>query len=150
MEVFRIIKEVYASQLIASGSANRWNKNDQFVIYTGSSRSLATLELVVHRNNIMPAFTYLVMIISVADEEELVTTIHQKNLPGNWRSIIAYSQLQQIGSDWYKSKQSLILKVPSAIISQEFNYLINTKHPDFLEKVSLVRTESYFWDERLV
>ncbi|RYE32594.1 MAG: RES domain-containing protein [Sphingobacteriaceae bacterium] len=150
MEIFRIAKEGFAQQLIASGSANRWNKNEQYVIYTGNSRALATLELVVHRNNLMPLFTYKIMVISIADEEELITSIQQKNLPENWRSIIAYSQLQQIGSDWYKSKQSLILKVPSAVISQEYNYLINTKHPDFLEKVNLVRTEKYFWDERLI
>ncbi|MVN20936.1 RES family NAD+ phosphorylase [Mucilaginibacter arboris] len=150
MEVFRIVKEAFAQELTASGAANRWNKANQFVIYTGSSRSLSTLELVVHRNNIMPAFAYRMLIISIADEESLITTIRQNDLPETWRSISAYSKLQQIGSDWYKSKRSLILKVPSAIISQEYNYLINTKHPVFESKVSLVRTENYFWDERLV
>lgn len=150
MEVFRIVKEVFASQLIASGAANRWNKADEFVIYTGSSRSLSTLELVVHQKNIPSVLTYRVMIISVADEEALITTVLQADLPDNWRSINAYSKLQTIGSNWYKSKQSLVLKVPSAIISQEYNFLINTKHPDFSEKVILVRTENYFWDERLV
>ena len=150
MEVFRIVKEAFAQELTASGAANRWNKVDQFVIYTGSSRSLSTLELVVHRNNIMPAFAYRMLIISIADEESLITTIRQSDLPETWRSISAYSKLQQIGSDWYKSRRSLILKVPSAIISQEYNYLINTRHPDFAVKVSLVRTENYFWDERLV
>ena len=150
MEVFRVVKEAFAKELTASGAANRWNKADQFVVYTGSSRSLSTLELVVHRNNIAPAFAYRMLIISVADEEKLFTAVLQDNLPENWRSISAYSKLQQIGSDWYKSRQSLVLKVPSAVISQEYNYLISTKHPDFLEKVSLVRTENYFWDDRLV
>ncbi len=150
MEVFRIVKEAFAKELTASGSENRWNKAEEYVVYTGSSRSLATLELVVHRNNIMPAFAYRVMIISIADEEELITLIFQSNLPKNWRSDTVYPALQEIGSDWYKSKQSLILKVPSAIIAQEYNYLINTKHPDFAGKVNLVRTENYFWDERLV
>ncbi|MGI4750039.1 MAG: RES family NAD+ phosphorylase [Janthinobacterium lividum] len=150
MEVFRIVRETYAKQLMASGLANRWNNDNQYIIYTGSSRSLATLELVVHRNNIAPAFAYCVMIISIADEEELITPILQSNLPKNWRSNTGYPVLQQMGSDWYKSKQSLVLKVPSAIISQEYNYLINTKHPDFLDKVTLVRTEDYFWDERLI
>jgi len=150
MEVFRIVKEAFAKGLTASGAANRWNKADQFVVYTGSSRSLSTLELVVHRNNIVPAFAYRMLIISIAEEEKLITAVLQANLPENWRSISACSTLQQMGSDWYKSRQSLILKVPSAIISQEYNYLINIKHPDFLDKVNLVRTESYFWDERLV
>lgn len=150
MEVFRIVRETYSKQLTASGLANRWNEDSQYVVYTGSSRSLATLELVVHRNNIIPGFAYRVIIISIADEEELITPILQSNLPKNWRRNTAYPVLQQIGSDWYKNKHSLILKVPSAIISQEYNYLINTKHPDFESKVSLVRTENYFWDERLV
>jgi RES domain-containing protein len=150
MEVYRIAKGSFSKELTASGSANRWNKADQYVIYTGSSRSLATLELVVHRNNITPAFGCRVMIVSVADEERLFTIVSQANLPEDWRGINAYSELQEIGSNWYKSNQSLLLKVPSAVISQEYNYLINTKHPDFLAKVKLVGTENYFWDERLV
>lgn len=150
MEVYRIAKENFSKELVASGLANRWNKETQFILYTGSSRSLATLELVVRRKSIALSDDYRVMIISIADEENLITTIRQVDLPKIWRSINAYSKLQQIGSDWYKTKQSLILKVPSAVISQEYNYLINIKHPDFLEKVSLVRTENYFWDERLV
>ena len=150
MEVYRIAKDRHSKELVASGLANRWNKDDQFLLYTGSSRSLATLELVVRRKSIALADDYRVMIISLADEENLFTTVSQRDLPENWRSVNAYSKLQQIGSDWYKSKRSLILKVPSAVISQEYNYLINTRHPDFTSKVNLVRTENYFWDERLI
>lgn len=150
MEVYRIAEENFSKELIASGTAYRWNNHNQFVLYAGSSRSLATLELVVRRKSINPKSNYRVMIISIADDEELFTAVLKNNLPEDWRSTDSYSQLQQIGSDWYKSRRSLILKVPSAVISQEYNYLINTKHPDFLGKVSLVRTESYFWDERLV
>ena len=52
MEVFKICREKYAHSLKASGTANRWNKKDQFVIYTGGSRSLSTLETVAHRSAI--------------------------------------------------------------------------------------------------
>jgi len=61
----------------------------------------------------------------------------------------SYPQLQQLGSEWYQSNKSLILKVPSAVIPMEYNYIINTRHPDFQNNVTLVRTEDYFWDERL-
>ncbi len=44
----------------------------------------------------------------------------------------------------------MILRVPSAVIPQEYNYIINTRHPDFLTKVKLLRIEDYFWDERLM
>jgi RES domain-containing protein len=150
MEVFRIAKEPFAKNLIASGRANRWNHDDQFMIYTGSSRSLSTLELIVHKNAVQPVFKYRVMIISIADEENLFTQILQADLPKSWRSMITYPELQQIGSKWYQTNQSLILKVPSAIITKEYNYIINTKHTDFGSKVSLVRTEDYFWDDRLL
>lgn len=149
MEVFKIAKEPFSNQLIASGKAHRWNFDDQFTIYTGSSRSLSTLELIVNENSLLPAFKYKVMVISIADEESLFTHVLQSKLPASWRSMTAYPQLQQVGSKWYQSKKSLVLKVSSAVIPKEYNYIINTHHPDFKSKVSLVRTEDYFWDERL-
>lgn len=150
MEVFRISKEVHAHSLSASGSANRWNLKGQQVIYTGSSRSLSSLELVVHRGSIQPATTYKVMVISIADEDYIIKQIQLKDLPPNWRSLAGYSVLQTIGSTWYNSQESLVLKVPSAIIVYEYNYIINTEHPDFSRNVQLVRTEDYFWDSRLL
>ena len=150
MEGFRISKEEFSKSLSSSGSANRWNLKGQYVLYTGSSRSLSSLELVVHRGAIKPSFVYKVMVISIADEDYLVRQIKIKDLPDNWRSIAAYSDLQKIGSDWYNKQESLILKIPSAIIPLEHNYIINTEHPEFAGKVSLVRSEDYFWDSRLL
>jgi RES domain-containing protein len=150
MEVFRIAKESFSKKLTASGRANRWNMDDQFIIYTGSSRSLSSLELIVHEHSISPVSKYKMMIISIADEESLTTSVLQKDLSNSWRSMIAYPELQLLGSEWYQNKRSLVLKVPSAVIPKEYNYLINTNHPDFNNKVSLVRTEDYFWDDRLL
>jgi|SRR5690554_499541 len=149
MEIFRISHQKHAQQLTSSGHANRWNKRNEFVIYTGSSRSLSTLELVVHRNSIQCTPEYKVMIISIADEESLFEQISLKDLPDNWRSFKTYPLLQQIGSDWYREQRSLILKVPSAVILQEYNYIINTQHQAFKDKVQLVRNEDYFFDGRL-
>ncbi|UHG94451.1 RES family NAD+ phosphorylase [Spirosoma oryzicola] len=150
MEVFRISKEIHANSLSSSGSANRWNLKGQQVIYTGSSRSLSSLELVVHRGAIQPATKYKVMVISIADEDYLIKQIQQKDLPANWRSLAGYTALQTIGSTWYNSQESLVLKVPSAVIVYEYNYVINTEHPDFNRNVQIVRTEDYFWDSRLL
>jgi len=150
MEVFRISRARYAHGLEASGSANRWNHRGQFVIYVGSSRSLSTLELVVHRGSIAPSDDYKVMVISIADEDYLYHQIQSTALPEQWRSFAAYSDLQEMGARWYKDQTSLVLKVPSAVIPHEFNYLINAEHPLFREKVALVRTEDYFWDSRLL
>lgn len=150
MEVFRICHEKYAERLTSSGSANRWNIKGQQVIYTGGSRSLSTLELAVHRNSIIPTVHYKVMVISIADEDQLFRQVRLAELPLNWRKLNAYSTLQRMGSEWYQHQESLVLKVPSAVIAQEYNYIINAEHPDFSSKVQLVRAEDYFWDDRLL
>ena len=149
MELFRIVKQAYSKKLTCSGAPNRWNIKGQLVLYAGTSRSLSTLELVVHRGSVIPAIPYKMMVISLADHDHLVKQLRIKDLPANWRSLAAYASLQKIGSAWAASKETLALKVPSAVISQEFNYVINTEHPDFKKHVKLVRTEEYFWDGRL-
>ncbi len=125
--------------------------NQQWVLYTAASRSLASLELVVNRSSIKPAIKYKVMVLSLADDDALYTHYSSKQLPKNWRTEAAYPALQRLGADWYRNNTSLILRVPSAIIPHEFNYIINTRHADFSEEtVSLVRQEAYFWDDRLL
>ncbi len=67
METFRISNKIFSDKLSSSGKPNRWNKDNEFVIYTGSSRSLSTLELVVHRKSIKPFANYRLLVISFAD-----------------------------------------------------------------------------------
>lgn len=150
MEVYRICKTEYSKQILASGSPNRWNMRDQYVVYTSSTRSLSTLEMVVHRNAISSISDYKILVISIEAESKNVHTIDLQSLPENWRTLAAYSMLQNIGSEWYNKQESLLFKVPSAVIPQEYNFVINTKHPDFRKKVQLVSNEDYFWDKRLL
>jgi len=91
----------------------------------------------------------VVMVISLPDDATIITPVHPDYLPENWRTLAAYSALQEIGSKWYNTQKSLALKVPSAVIPYENNYILNTQHPDFSKSVELVRAEDYFWDRRL-
>ncbi|MBF0595929.1 RES family NAD+ phosphorylase [Faecalibacter rhinopitheci] len=150
MFVYNIRKEKYAKTLRASGVGNRWNKNDEFIIYTGSSRSLSTLELVVHRSGITIDNSYKLLVIEIDCSTDEVLEVTNKDLPKNWRTVEAYPKLQEIGSNWYQSYKHLILKVPSAVIPKEYNYLIHTKHPDFNQKVKIHEIEDYQWDKRLL
>lgn len=149
MEVYKICRDKYANKLSASGASNRWNKEDELVIYTGSTIALATLENVAHRASINIAKSYKLLKIEIKNQV-LIKEISIEQLPKNWRSLEAYIELQEIGSGWYQSKESLVLKVPSAIVSQEFNYVINTKHPLFLSNVILSSAEDWMWDKRLL
>ena len=149
MDVFKICREKYAHSLMASGAANRWNKKDQFVIYTGGSRSLSTLETVAHRSAINLSSPYKLLTITITDLSS-IQEINLENLPDNWKSIDAYVELLEIGSEWYNSMESLVLKVPSALITQEFNYIINTNHPSFSTNIILKNVEDFVWDIRLL
>ncbi|MEQ9300020.1 MAG: RES family NAD+ phosphorylase [Cyclobacteriaceae bacterium] len=145
MIVYRITSAKYADRLTASGRAGRWNLMDQYVLYASSSRSLATLEMLVNRSNLHPKVDYKVMLLSVPDQFDAYEVT---DLPENWRSLAAYSKLQGLGSFWYTHGDSALLRIPSAVIPQEHNYLVNTRHTDFKE-VLVSAVEDYFWDERL-
>lgn len=150
MEIYKICNELYASKITSSGAENRWNLKGQLVSYFASTRSLATVELVAHRSSIEPKKNYKVMVVSIEDDDSLIKQIKIKDLPTDWNKLSAYPELQKIGSEWYETEESLILKVPSVIITQEYNFVINTKHPLFPTKVKFIRQEDYFWDSRLL
>lgn len=76
-------------------------------------------------------------------------TIAPAILPPDWQRISGYGRLQDLGSNWYNQLESLLLRVPSVLVPQEQNYLINTQHQDFTTKVKLVRIEDFNWDNRL-
>ncbi len=149
MVVFNIRREKYANELLASGLSNRWNKEEEFVIYTGGSIALATLELVAHRSGINVALPYKLLRINIEASESDITVIPLDALPRHWKSIACYPQLQEIGSEWYRTLRSLVLRVPSSLVQWEHNYLINTRHPEFSRKVSIISVEDFEWDSRL-
>jgi len=93
--------------------------------------------------------SFKLLIISISDES-LIKEIEINDLPENWKSIEAYVELQEIGSKWYRSNESLVLKVPSSIILQEYNYIINTKHPLFATHIILEDIDDFIWDYRLL
>lgn len=150
MLVYNIRKAKYATTLKASGVANRWNKSDEFVIYAGSSISLSVLEMVAHRNAISMENAYKLLFIDVKITDADVSEIKFEDLPPNWKSLESYPLLQNFGSEWYNQQKTLLLKVPSVLVQWENNYLINTKHPDFVEKISIQKTEDFLWDGRLL
>ena len=81
--------------------------------------------------------------------QEMVREIQLSDLPPNWNTLQSYPRLQEIGSGWFEKRESLILKVPSALIPQEHNFVINTKHDSFSTHVKLIGLEDFYWDGRL-
>ena len=147
MLIYRITLTKFADKLVASGRAARWNPNETEVIYTASSRSLACLENVVHRSQLGLNQLFSVMTIEVPDsvKKEIVKL---NDLPTDWREFAQMPLTQDIGQNWLNKAQTALLQVPSSIIDEEMNYLINPHHPDF-RKVKLLRSDRFVFDMRI-
>ncbi|MGZ3871457.1 MAG: RES family NAD+ phosphorylase [Mucilaginibacter sp.] len=147
MLVYRIIAAKYSARLIASGRAARWNPNDIEVIYTASSRSLACLENVVHRNQVGLSQLFDILTIECPDQLE-ITYVHLHQLPGNWADFYQMSFTQSIGEKWVRENTSAVLQVPSSIVNEEVNYLLNPKHKDFAQ-IKIIKTQPFVFDGRI-
>lgn len=146
MLVFRIAHQKYAENLSVSGLSGRWNSKGKLVLYTSENISLALLENMVYRIGTGFNDDYKIMVIEVPDEN--IEEIDQKKLPKNWRNLEAYSELQKIGDLWYDQQKNLMLRVPSSVLPENYNIVINTTHIDF-RKVKLIDVLDYEPDERL-
>jgi RES domain-containing protein len=150
IKAWRIVHERNAATAFSGEGSRkrggRWNSRGYRAVYSAESLALATLELLVHG---VPYDTLKRFIsISALIPEKLVTEIKANALPSNWRMDPPPSVLQSIGNRWLQKKQYAVLKVPSAVIPVEFNYVINPDHPDF-SKIKIGRAEQHSFDVRL-
>jgi RES domain-containing protein len=147
MLVYRITTEKWAGNLRGSGYAARWNSNGVFVCYTGSSRALSCLEMVVHLTSDRLKSSFKMSIVEIPIDIE-ITEINIEDLPDDWTDHDGYEQCQEIGDKWIQDFETCVLRVPSAIIKQEYNYLINPHHSNF-KKLKIVEIEDFEFDLRI-
>ncbi|TGD80368.1 RES family NAD+ phosphorylase [Hymenobacter wooponensis] len=147
MLVYRICLAKYADDLFASGYRGRWNYQNQFVIYTASSRALACLENVVHRSGEGLNDQFRVLVIDVPDDL-VVEEITLGQLPQNWEKASRYAVCQPLGAAWYTQRSTAVLRVPSSIIPQESNYILHSRHPEF-KRIQIVAREEFGFDARI-
>ncbi|MBW3129772.1 RES family NAD+ phosphorylase [Hymenobacter profundi] len=147
MRVYRICLTKYADDLFASGRRARWNYQDRFVIYTAASRALACLENVVHRGGEGLNDQFSVLVIDIPDDL-LIEEITLTQLPPDWEQASRYAVCQPLGEAWYAARRAAVLRVPSSIVPQEFNYILNARHPEF-RRVQIVGREGFRFDARI-
>ena len=147
MQVFRIILAKYADKLIASGRAARWNPNDVEMIYSASSRSLACLENVVHRSGKGLNQVFDVLTIDIPRHIK-IKKILLEDLPADWKDYDRVYLTQRMGEKWISENHTAVLQVPSSIVSEEVNYLLNPKHKDFGE-IKIVKRQPFVFDSRI-
>ncbi|MFM9967127.1 MAG: RES family NAD+ phosphorylase [Burkholderiales bacterium] len=133
----------------AQDTGGRWNRKGSPVVYTSVSRALACLETVVHLSggDALPLNRYLVKI----------------DIPAAlWKSRVEFDPVRHVGWDaepsgkvsmnwgtaWIQGKSSVLAQVPSVIVPEECNFLINPRHPD-AAKIIGVKVRKWTYDQRI-
>lgn len=150
MRVWRISKVKYAQTAFSGEGARlfdaRWNFAGVPMVYTSSSLALTAVEFFVHLDpSVAP--TALVSVMAEIPDDLAIERVEMAQLPRDWRRT-DHSVLQQLGTDWVKSKRSVALVVPAAAVEGEWNVLLNPTHPDF-KKIDIGEPRPFHYDERI-
>jgi len=150
MIVYRLCKQAYINDLSGRGaeiSGGRWNNKGIPALYTAGSRALAVLEVAVHIPfGILPT-NYYMSAIEIPDGSAILK-VTIPDLPSNWNRNPIVKATQYIGDDFLKSNKYLIMQVPSATVTGDYNYVINPRHADFNDLKSVL-VEPFEFDSRL-
>lgn len=149
MIVYRLSKSKYAGDLSgkwAELAGGRWNSKGISVVYTSESKALATLEIAVHTSltNIPSDFC----IVSIEIPNDSIKTPDIKKFPIDWGNVPSKVATQKYGDQFVYDNNFIALKVPSAVVPGDFNYIINSRHKD-IGLVKIVDISSFPCDKLL-
>lgn len=150
MIVYRIAQATYIDDLSGFGAflyGGRWNPKGTHVLYTASTISLAYLEYLVHQfeRDTWPMNLFISKIL-IENADDFIE-LNPADLPEKWRDIKYHGESQQVATTYF-SQGVLGLKIPSVIVPEEQNILLNPLHPQFNELVSVIKKEQLALDKR--
>ncbi len=151
LKVWRIVKADLAERAFEGEGARRfggrWNHPGTPVVYASAALSLAALEVFVHLEPDL-APDDLVAISAFLPAELGMSRFERADLPPAWRAYPAPIDLQDLGTGWARSGETVALSVPSAIIPAERNVLLNPRHRRFSDVV-FGEPEPFAFDPRM-
>lgn len=132
----------------AKNDGGRWNEKGLAVVYMSETRSLACLETIVHLNaGGLPLNRILVDVQIPDDVWKARETVDLSQLVG-WDVSPASVTSIAYGNDWLRSRRSALLVVPSVIVPEEMNVLVNPTHSDSAALVA-VKRRRWTYDPRI-
>ena len=151
--VWRLTRPEYADQLDGEGAGiagGRWNSRGLRALYTSAHLSLSVLEVYV---NIPPGLrddlpTLRAIQVSVPDDAGM-QRVTREEFAALMESADPISASRMIGDDWIGKNSDLVLEVPSVLISEETNLILNPAHAR-MRDVAILSTRSFHFDPRLV
>lgn len=149
MKVWRLCSRAHAAfdGEGARRAGGRWNQRGTAIVYASATLSLAAQELFVHLDP-AEAPKDLVAVSADIPDSVRIKRVAAAGLPRNWRQYPAPESLAAIGTAWARSLEIAVLEVPSAVIPQEKNYLLNPAHAEFARIVK-GRPAPFSFDPRM-
>lgn len=150
MRVFRLSNKKYTSQLSGKGaskSGNRWNSKGTEIIYSAQSRALAMAEVAVNLTLSSIPNHYVMIEIYIPDTIK-IKELKLEDLPQNWNTHPPNISTQRIGDEFIEEIDICVLKVPSAVVPGDSNYLINPHHKEF-KKIKIFEVKDFPFDKRI-
>jgi RES domain-containing protein len=149
-EAWRLVKAKHvATALTGEGAAKtggRWNSRGVAVVYASATRSLAALETLVHLN---PPVLFAWRIIRLEFAGGLVEQLEPAAWPSDWKLEPPPLSTRRLGDDWARALRTAVLAVPSVLIPEETNFVLNPAHPDFQE-IAVGPPADFAFDPRLL
>lgn len=150
MEVYRITQQQFADDLSGNGArlfGGRWNSEGFFALYTSSTRSLALLETLGHTPaKMLDVRVYHLITLFVPDlptQKILVTDLLE-----DWNAPDTRPFTKKIGDAFLSAQKNLLLSVPSVMMPEDMNYVINPLHED-MKEVKIVKKRRIYFDKRI-
>ncbi len=143
--VYRLVRRERAGEALSGEGARRyggrWNPAGTAVVYAAESRALAVLETIVHLALEARAMRFVLVTLELPAKAKV-----ERHSAARPPRVLAASQ--DVGSAWLDSGDGLALVVPSVLVPQEKNYVLNVAHAQFAG-VRVANTEPFSFDERL-
>jgi RES domain-containing protein len=149
MLVYRIGRTKYGRDLTGEGArlnGGRWNHIMTPCLYASENRSLVLLEFTVNLelDDIPRALSFTTL--DVPDNS--ILTLKEAQLPGDWKNVRTPFSTRAFGTDLLNAAKSLVIKIPSIAVPEEWNYLINPVHPD-IKQCKIVDVNDTVYDIRI-
>lgn len=149
MVLYRISNCIHAEDISGTGAklfGGRWNSIGTPLHYMAESRALAALEVLANKNSLTHSKILCLTVFDI--KTNLIKSLKATDLPKNWKNCPSPSTLAQIGDEFVKQNDFLLLKVPSVLIEDEYNYLMNVNH-SFANEIKILEVKSFSFDDRL-
>jgi RES domain-containing protein len=151
MIVYRICKARYSKTAYSGAggmeSSGRWHHKGKLIAYTAATLSLAALEYFIHLGRV-DIKADLTMVSAMIPKSLRIEELDPHALPKDWTTSPPGKATMDIGTQWCLDLRTAALRVPSAIVEGEFNYLLNPRHDDFVQ-IKIATPEPFSFDPRM-